>query len=507
MQSPRLRPLCLVTCLLLASTHCTPAQSSGSPRRLPPGFPALPILPQSVRGPGDVTYTDSLLNVFTRTYAPTMTGGLAFLSPAGSDPTGTLNDPTHPFQTLAWPLRKTTAQVLVLLPGDYDPSDFNIADTGGSTPKAVVCLYPGACKIRVLGGDDLSANTWTPVPNADTGVQTGVYATQIASATPVASAGPKTGAPQRILRTDLVDPQGFPARLALLPSLAALQAARFGWFYDPSSHTLYAALGGRNVNDNRWRLRALYFTPAGNAHLWLTGVTVLFEGIQFEGLSFDAIETQFQGVWVSTNLWISDFVQSFGTEYGFWDIGSTIYAENGLVHANKVDGFNGNWSRAGLAGNPDVMLEANIHSSDAGDISTYGFSGPTLDNGSSSHTGFLASFGSVYERDWGPELADTSSQDIPIPSVSWLVGSIARNSNPSDTDNYGGFQFQGMLSNPIPGDPRNRVAWMDTCQTIGERGYGLVTEYYAVVHLYNSPLRLGGTNSLPPVPYQPDNPK
>jgi hypothetical protein len=157
------------------------------------------------------------------------------------------------------------------------------------------------------------------------------------------------------------------------------------------------------------------------------------------------------------------------------------------------------------------MLEASIVSSDAGDASTFGYAGPTLDNGSSSHHGYVASFGSIYERDWGPEFADNSSQDdsLVVPSVSWVVGSIARNLNPLNTTNYGGFQFAGVMTAAAPGDPRTRVVWMDTCQAQNEHGYGLISENWSVVHLFNSNFHQTyyGMEALTPVSYQPDNPR
>lgn len=406
----------------------------------------MPIMPTSVVGPGQVTFNQTLLQAFATKYPQ--------------------------------------AKTVTLQPGVYDVGTIQPS----SAPTLYRCAIAGQCTIKVTRGDDLSKDSWALVTGS-------VYVT------PINSDGSATGAPQRVFDSSEVDEQGFPSRLSLFPTLAPLEAsAGSGWFYDASAHLLYVSLGGEDVDANKVSLSALYMDRKNQAQVYLVGQVLALDGFDIEGVSLYGSDAA-SGI---SELWVTNSTVAFAPGYGMAVWGSNVYAQNVIVHANRVDGFNGN---AGSHGNTDLMLEASVTSSDAGDFETYGYAAAPYMNGTSSHEGFEASFGSTYESNWGPEFADTSSVTPGVPSETWVVGSIIQNANPLNTANYAAFQFDGDHG-AENGDVRNRMVWIDTVSISGEGTHELASNYYAQVHTYQTSFATppSGYQFNPVQTYDPSNP-
>lgn len=284
----------------------------------------------------------------------------------------------------------------------------------------------------------------------------------------------------------------------ILPSLDRMAAATVpAWGYSVSTHTAYVYFGGQDLTNptNAAKLQARYF-PAGqnygsgvNPRLFVYGATLLVEGFYLDGIGVETSQYNNSGTYVNPTVYEQNDTIFGSMSYGSLVRGANVYALNVAAHANYFDGWNGDLGTDGTT--YSTMELVNVWSTQNGDPESYNSNvipneAPN-NNGVSSHNGYAAYIGSVFENNTGPDVADTSatSSSPVIPSKTWVVGSIANNATSLETGNIGGFQFQGVSPGTL-GDSRNRSFWIDSSSGYNESTFPLSVLFYANCKTYHN---------------------
>jgi hypothetical protein len=473
--------------------------SASLARATPPGLTGLPITPVRVIGPGSVELSASPLSAFWAAYGAAISAtSAAWVETSGSDATGTAGNPSKPFATIQAAIN-SAAHLIIVGNGEHKPFQYRQDQNPSGGPKIVAAKNYLGATITMIGGDVIGGNTWTA-----TSGQTGVYQTTVASSS---GGSPTTGAVDKVLRMDVQDARGFPARLPLFYSLSALQAAGYGWYY--SSGTLYVAMRGANLATGAAApLKALYLDANGNSRIYLSGKKLCIAGFNF----------------LNVNREISEYVSGTATKAEYWGDGNINFltpANSHLHHttgsdvvsmdrnhACSSDHYNYNPGSLGYAG---LGMEVCTYSTDAGEIMTYGITDSSGNsrfsncNASSCHAGNVVRLGAVEEGSYGPGIADTSTS-VAVSNITWCVGCISgngdtRGSNTSPVG-FGAYGSGSVNSN-------NRASWLDTCLVFNQSFAGVLADSYATVKLYNvtsaSPV-LGLNGSATPSTYSPGSP-
>lgn len=461
--------------LKLKSVFAVQADYNGQRERVvPSGFEWLPVLPSAVM-PGMVATDKTMALALLQAYPPVLAGTIAYVETFGSNATGTVGNSAKPYLTLDAALQ-SSARIILVGDGTFAPPDYRFTQAALGAMKLIVAKNRGKVTLR-NAGDTLSANTWTA-----TAGYAGVYETPIASA----ASGGTWGAfrPHRVRLTDMVDSEGFPARLrwykpaadttaAITTVLATLQAAGTGWTYDGTLKKLYVALGSANVNAVKYRLEALYYSASGSDRVYLAGGNLAFDGIDMDGQVVWMQEYNNAGAYIPASVWVANNRMVNASSYGVQGDSNTLaILENVHIHASEADGINPDSTRNGSGAAAKALL-INPRITDCGDVDTFGTGVTSNRQAISSHSGYFAAYGGAYEHNWGQEIADTGSGADP--SKSWYVGAIARNGDSRLAPNNVGFGFYGA----------NRQAWLDTCVSLGEGASPLRVEGGASVKTFN----------------------
>lgn len=462
-------------------------QYSRDDRLIPPGLQVPPIRPTQVRGPGDVVMNRTVTDAFAGFYPTAFAGDVAYVSPTGGAPgSAALNDRTKPF-SLAYALRTLTASALLIaLPGVYNSMiDFRGTDAAGAMKKALFAETPGTAIFRI-SGDDVSTLTFT---------QDGTYS-DIWNATWSGS-----GAPHRVIRSDIFDNFGFPARLRKAADKAALNALTYGVTWNTGTKQLSVKWAGADVNTIRGLLRAYWTDASGNSRHLMVGAEMLVNGFVHDGIGNDLIRNGAtrSSLWLDNNQTIFNPVGAVGDAGG--DAGRAIIGRWRL-HGSEGDGVNLNYSSSVAA--RSLMVVANSHVTECGDYDAFGVNGTSNKQAFSSHGGDHLNAGNLIEANYGQQLADTSTD--PAANVSWLVGVLARQGGRSVSPaNATGFGMYGA------GGGSARVAYIDTCEWQGDGSgtVGLDLDEGASAYVFNSQTLLPATvvaPSVQPTAYFPDAP-
>lgn len=432
-------------------------------RATPAGFGYVPILPLYVRGFGDVETDISLRSGFMLVNGTVISSAsVAFVEKTGNDSGAILGDPSSPFLTIQAALN-SAARLVVTGAGSFDPFSLRADQASGAGPKMVVARVRGSTFIRVSGGDDISAATWTLSAG-----MTNVWETTLVTTQDV----------DKVLLTDTLDARGFPVRARLRFSVADLEAAGRGWYFDTSVNKLYVALGGASVQAQRSRLRACYLDAAGTSRIFVFGAELFIGGLYLENIQCLVSSTG----GVSSKLWSEGNIRfmSPANAQGIVTNGSHSYSSNDRNHATAADSYNYNSETSRTSKN----LESNCYTTDAGDVMTYGVTvagggaRAANINASSSHNGYVTRYAHVSEGSYGPEIADTSS-DTFTDSATWQVGDVHAY---SDTRGQNiGVGIYGSVAVPA----NSRRAWLDTCISSGESVADLRIETNAVVKTFD----------------------
>lgn len=470
-------------------------------RAIPGGFDWLPVRPQIVTSPGDVTLNISLMSALFNKHPALRTASIAYVETTGNNATAVVNNQALPFLTIDAALQ-SAARIVVVGDGTYGaPPDYRFTQAAGGVMKLVVARNRGRVIIR-QPGDALSAKTWT-----ESAGFAGVYQATITAAAGQASWN--AFAPHRVRLTDTLDEYGFNARLpyfapptqdaaGVAAAKTALQAAGQGWTWDGANgnKVLYVALGGANVEANKSRIEALYYTATGTDRVFCSGASLAFDGIYFDGQLMWPIEHNNAGTFVPSSVWLSNCWLINSPGYGVQpDSNCTAYLDNCRIHAPALDGLNADSTRNGSGAVARAMLAGCLVTA-TGDVDTYGIAQTQNRQAVSSHSGYVAAFGCIFEKSWGQEVADTGSGAGP--SKSWYVGCAAMNGDTRLGANTG-FGFYGA----------NRQAWLDTCAGVAEGPNPLQLEAGASAKIFNctfdaSPVAIAP--SVAPAAYTPANP-
>lgn len=460
-----------------------------TPREIPAPFVGkLPILPVQVTGPGKVQLNRTAIEAFGSAYPTAITGNIAYVAATGGGAPGTaaLNDPAKPY-TLAYALRTlATANIIVALPGDYDPVDFRSTDAAGAMPKLLIAQQPGTCRFRVAATDTLSALTWTA-----TGGYTGIYE--------AAYTGTYGGVGiHRLTRTDVLDRWGYPAQILRCASVAAVDAAAQGYYVDTAAKKVYVKLtGGIDVNASKAALRPFWMTSGGTSRHYQQGTTLALSGWVIDGLEI-ALNI---GASIRPILYVDMCEQRYSFNYGVNDFGGAgeayFFATRWRCHAAAADGVN-----LGAAGGLTGTSITNIGDfwiSDTGAPSGLGV-GTSNKQAISNHGGLIGAFGGLLEESNGQEIADTSLDGVT--NASWYVGCLARRYTAlSGSVGFGGYGTGSAGS-------VNRAMWIDTCSVAGPFDYPLRLENYASAKVLNNTGLTASTagGSVAPTTYTADAP-
>ena len=468
-------------------------------RAVPSGFATwLPFRPMVVAGAGDVLMDSALIAALFNYYPALRSASLAYVETTGNNGTAVVGNAALPFLTIDGALQ-SAAKIIVVGDGVFDPPDYRFTQSAAGTMKLVMARNRGRTTIRQTG-DTLSTNTWT--------LHSGnVWKTTIAAASGLATWGAK--GPHLVRYTDTLDEFGFAARLpyfapatqdntGVTAAVAALDAAGTGWTYDgqTANKVLYVALGGADVQSNRSRLEALYYNASVDDRVFLSGGNLAFDGICFDGQLIWPLEYNSSGTYIPSSVWLSNCWLQFSPGYGVQvDSNTSAYLDNVRIHASALDGINADSTRSGSGAVAKVAL-AGCFISSSGDVDAYTTTQSQNRQAISSHSGYLAAFGCLFEKSWGQEVADTGSGAGP--SKSWYVGCVARNGDTRLTSNVG-FGFYDA----------NRQAWLDTCVGLAEGTHPLYFTGGASGKVYNctwdSAIVADGGSSAPTA-YAPGSP-
>lgn len=438
--------------------------SSGSPadrRVLPAGFQqgaftyAHPgLFPALVlgSGPGQVVMSKTPTQfAFDKWGVPAYAE--CFVDPVNGDDgdAGTL---AAPFATLAHALQAVTTPYVTLIPtGPFNPCTSVHGTHAGADVLKIVRPLPGTrATIRVNGAGfpSLQGGTWT-LP----GGYTYVYQYDL-------SALSGSAAPQRIVRTDLMNARGYPiaaTKAASLAALEALAATTFAWFYDSGSKVLYINFFGLNVEAYKAKFKPFYLDTSGNSRMYIEAGNVLFRGaIDFEGVQIEASNqsTAIPQVYLHGDIFGAHPRIMFTPSYGCHSYGGIFYGSGYEVHASEFDC--NNWNPSLTSNEPGLAVEHNGIFSWAGDTATFGTGEFQNRQASSAHGGAnVIRAASAYIESWGQNIADTDLAGNT--SYSWIVGCYTQ---------------RALGSGPNPGIGAygtaggNRVMNVDTCRTSEE---------------------------------------
>jgi hypothetical protein len=209
----------------------------------------------------------------------------------------------RPFATLQYAFDRPEA-VICCMPGRYAPAEL------AGRAKAIFAPYGDV--VIATPGRDLSSQVFR---RAD---RNGVYVATL----------PRTLAPLVILSRESIDDFGYERRL---PNSSE------GWQYDAQSSELRISLGGRNVNEVRHQLRALYINPYNRGSLLLVtgGRLSIGKGVTLEGV----------GIWArpdrgSKPVVILDHMRIlFAQGNSLTMLGGDALATNVRAHACQVRSF------------------------------------------------------------------------------------------------------------------------------------------------------------------------
>lgn len=445
-------------------------------RAVPAGFVAaagnrtLPVLPMSVNGHGldQVPVSGRISEVALRRNALFLKSGVAFVEEWGNNGTAVVGDPTKPFLTLDHAVSNAAGSHVVVGSGTFSTFSYapaNPAFTQGGVAgilKSVRARIPGATIIR-LAGDDLAAKTFTHIGGTD------IWWTTLTT----------DNVPQRLVYREFFDEFGFESQLRYFPmgagpvgygNIGATQTAMHlydgpCWTYDPSNKGFYISLNGPNVETAKAGLRAVYFNGSAG-FITANGAKLILKDLVFDGVVVGGTETNGP----NPQLYLEGCTSQFAAQNSFVASGGLMATQDCRAHSPRDDCFQYN---PGATTGAMLGVEINCHATDAGAVSTYYYTlgdGSARNwnaNGSTSHGGtVVARFGGLYERSFGPNIADTSNITALYQAMTWQVGVQTRECRPSVGGVFAGQQF-ARAEGQGP-----RTVFLDSCASDddGDRG-------------------------------------
>lgn len=349
-----------------------------------------------------------------------------------------------PFKTLAKALRASAFGHIKLLPTGvmYDVCDYRGTDTGAGALKVIEGL--GDVVIGYIG-TDISAATWTMTSGTGS----------------VSVTGASSSTPNRVLDSRQTI-NGKPKPLRQYTSLAALNAASVGWFYDSGATMLHVRSNSVDINAIKGSLRAVYSSPAGK--LLVYAAKLALRNVTIEGVYMWNTELGGVASWV----FAEDCTLQYSNFQGMQAEGGHYRFSNVRVHRSRLDGIN---SKNKLAVIGVTGLEINCFIDFAGDPDTFGDALlPPLSNGAynincsandSYPGGSTVWLGGRYLVAQGPVVVAAGAAGTP--SNGWAIGIVAKGSI-AKREGLAGSNHE-ILAN-------NGLVWLDTCEASGSDSDG-----------------------------------
>ena len=402
------------------------------------------------RGPGQAVVQQDLRDVWRTKYGALMTGGISCVSAsAGNDSTGS-GTYASPWATIDKALRSSASGEIHVMPGTYDSTGFRYTDTQGDRPKMLVAPF-GGVTIRTPG-DTISSATWTA-----NGTYPNVWETTLST----------TNWVTRVLHAGRLDRFGLPTPLPRRASLAELDGAGIGWYYDAATRKLAVRHHAESVNTvTKASLSAVYATSGDNqlliysTKLYIEGITLL----QYPYVLHAAGQA-------TPECWLRNCTVRYAESHSRTVQGGGCYSQGGTYYRSTADHANYN-SADGITA---YGVEIGDTTAFAGDPDTYG-SGATQPNnpistgqnknGSSNHDGFVVRINGSHSDSYGPCIADTAG------SYSWGLG-VTTGTSYATGASWFGWLTQGSTAR----------AWLDACACGGGSG-GINADSSAVVNIW-----------------------
>lgn len=408
-------------------------------------------------GYGRATILQDIADVFLTKYTATMSGVTKYVAPAskGGSDANTGDSWASPYLTLNKGVRSVLMGTLFVWPGTYAPDSFRYTDTGGGQPKRIIAPFGGV--VIATPGDTLSAAVF-----AANATYPQVYETTLVAA-------PAAATPIRILLSTTLDKYGEPTPVPKQSSIASVDGAILGWWYDTATQKLYIRNGVENVNTvTKANLSAVYAAGGDNSILLLS-TTSYWENITFHAYAYILK----QAGQAAPEGWFKRCTFKYAESNSRNVQGGGCYTQDCRFYRSTADHANYNTASSTTA----YALEVRDLTQFAGDVDTFGkaatqpnnpISTGQNKNGSSNHDGYVVRINCYDDGAFGPNYADTDG------SYTWNLG-VQANYNYATGTTHAGFITQGAAAR----------AWYDGCACLGGNS-GFNSDTSAVLNIFNS---------------------
>lgn len=424
------------------------------------------------QGPGQASAAYDINAVWDNAYAALKPSGALYVAPWGSDSNSGAGWSTA-FATINKGLNSLGGGIVYVWPGTYNEAyvSFNGPSTGsaspnGDKPKKLIAPYGNVT--LTVGGDDISAATWTSVG----GSTPNVYSTVLTTSNQVS----------RVMLANALDEYGLPTPLPIANSVATVDSSGLGWWWDSSgSKTLYLRVGAQNINTYtaiKSNLRASYTNAANTLRVWNT---ILY----IEGITIDGNVIAYNSAGALPEIWMKDCTVRYSNNYNAYvSGGGKLYTQGCFFYRPMYDNLNYNSSGADQC----YGVEINNTCAYAGDVDTYGYGptqpyNPSVDankNASSNHNGIVVRINGDYSKCFGPVIADALTTGS---MYSWNLG-VNMGTGYGTAGSNSGFTFASSSGN----------SWLDSCGISANILFNAgISNLSGTMYRYNTPATTSGT--------------
>ena len=368
-----------------------------------------------------------------------------------------------PFLTLAHALKTASFGYIRLISTGvpYAPTDYRSTDTGAGALKIIEGMGPVTIGFT---GTDISAGTWTMTSGTGSLVVTGA----------------SSSFPTRVLDSGVMI-DGMPRPIRQYASLAALNTAGTGWFYDSATTTLHVRMGGADINQVKPRLRAVYSTAA--TAFMVYAARLAFRNVDIEGVYLWPLQLNGVASWV----FLENCVLQYSNNQGIQTEGGHYRMWKTRIHRSRTDGTN---IKNGGTVTAVTGLEIDCIHEYPGDAATFGdITRPpqsqaaynvNCHSNDSFPGGTTILVNGEYSGAQGPVVVAAASAGNP--NFTWCMGVKARDSLAAKTGPNGA--NHAILAN-------QGVVYLDSCETSGSDSDGDLAAIGASGVIYVDPRSIG----------------
>lgn len=263
-------------------------------------------------------------------------------------------------------------------------------------------------------------------------------------------------------------PDGKPLVLRQYPDFATAEASGFGWAQVVNE--VFIRVGTMNIAANSANFKIVY--GDGASRIYVQAARLAIETVGDSSITFFGVQIAPYnlGALPSVIALRGNWHVKFAPDHGIDAVGSRTLLAGGSFDRSKADNIH---YTDGAGGVSCLAIERDLFNRYAGDAATYGVGGYSAgtNNGSSMHLGgSVLRIGGVYEKNAGPNIADTGT------GKSWNLGlRTGKNDLPR-----GDTQSQGFaLTNTVE-------AYIEHCALAGADYGDLVVGNDAIANVYNT---------------------